>query len=244
MSGEPMERLLDGEGDAYVRSLLRSAKHDAPAPRSRERAVAALGAAAAVGGIAAPTKLGASWKWAALGTIGVCGAIFAVEAIFATDEGTVSPAEATTIAIGTDYLPGATLSHIRAESLVEPQSTNANATPSTTAISTSASTSPPLSTSIPTPTPTGDDSLSREIAALDTARAALRSHNPMAALSALDAYARAFPRGALGPEATVLRIEALVDAGDRASANTLADQFFAAHPSSPHAARVRSLTKR
>jgi hypothetical protein len=85
--------------------------------------------------------------------------------------------------------------------------------------------------------------LAAETAALDAARAALRSHRPADALRALDSYDAKFPRGVLAPEAMVMRIEALVGVGDRAGAQRLADTFLAAWPNSPLAARVRALVR-
>ena len=60
--------------------------------------------------------------------------------------------------------------------------------------------------------------------------------------STLDGYDARFPGGLLVPEATVVRIEALVGKGDKAAARRLADVFLRTHPGSPLAARVRSLT--
>lgn len=68
---------------------------------------------------------------------------------------------------------------------------------------------------------------------------ALRAKDARAALDLLDRYDRDFPRGALAPEATVARIEALVAAGDLATARALAETFLAAHADSPLAHRVR-----
>jgi hypothetical protein len=88
------------------------------------------------------------------------------------------------------------------------------------------------------PAPT---SLAEEVAALDGAREALVGGDAARALRALDDHDRRFSRGALGPEATVLRIEALVQRGDRAAATRLGTAFLAAHPRSPLAARLRTL---
>jgi outer membrane protein assembly factor BamD (BamD/ComL family) len=60
-------------------------------------------------------------------------------------------------------------------------------------------------------------------------------------LSTLDEYARGFPHGALAPEASVLRIEALVAAGDRTAAMRAAQSFLQANPTSPYAQRIESL---
>jgi hypothetical protein len=96
----------------------------------------------------------------------------------------------------------------------------------------------PTLRSDPSPRP---DPLGAEIAALDAARAALRAHQPANALAALDSYAQRFPRGMLMPEASVVRIEALIARGDRGQAGQLGRAFLAAHPASPLAVRVRAM---
>ena len=45
----------------------------------------------------------------------------------------------------------------------------------------------------------------------------------------------------MGPEATVLRVEALVRAGDRSAAARVGNAFLAGNPQSPYATRIRSL---
>jgi hypothetical protein len=84
-------------------------------------------------------------------------------------------------------------------------------------------------------------SLHEEVAMLDTARRALGGGNATGALSALDHYAATCPRGLLGEEATLLRIEALAQSGNRTAAAQLAKQFLASHPDSPHAKRLGTL---
>ena len=83
-----------------------------------------------------------------------------------------------------------------------------------------------------------------ELALLDRARVAMDAGDTGRALSLLDGYARRFPRGHMTPEATVLRIEALVQAGDEAGATRLARAFLEGAPDTPYAARFRSLLAR
>jgi hypothetical protein len=83
--------------------------------------------------------------------------------------------------------------------------------------------------------------LREEIAVIDQARAALSRGDPARALSVLSGYSRDYPRGTLGPEATLLKIQAWVALGDRTRARSVGRAFLAAHPKSPLAARVRSL---
>jgi hypothetical protein len=85
-------------------------------------------------------------------------------------------------------------------------------------------------------------SLADEVAQLQKAKLALKGGNPKQALAELATYSQRFPRPALGTEAAVLRIEALSQNGDTARAKSLAESFLAKHPSSPYAARLRSLT--
>lgn len=61
------------------------------------------------------------------------------------------------------------------------------------------------------------------------------------ALRLLDAYGQQFPRGHLGPEARVLRIEALAKSGKTEQAAGLAREVLKTDPSGPHAERVRSV---
>ncbi len=91
--------------------------------------------------------------------------------------------------------------------------------------------------------PSGSDAagLPAEMAALDRVRAALAGGDAPRALALLDTYAERFPHGSMSPEATVLRIEALSTAGDRASARRVADAFLAFNPQSPYAARIQSI---
>ncbi|WP_437319695.1 hypothetical protein [Sorangium sp. So ce385] len=82
--------------------------------------------------------------------------------------------------------------------------------------------------------------LASELALLDTARRALRSGDPAAALAQLDRHAREFADAQLADEAAAIRVEALASKGDRAGARAAARRFLEAHPGSPHADRVES----
>lgn len=86
--------------------------------------------------------------------------------------------------------------------------------------------------------------LTAEIASLDRARRAISARDAARALRELDRHGAEFPAGVLGPEATVLRIEALVLAGQRASARALADALLKSPANAAHATRVESLLRR
>jgi hypothetical protein len=75
---------------------------------------------------------------------------------------------------------------------------------------------------------------------LDAARRALADHDPRGALSTLSSYERAFPNGALRPEASVLKVRALLAVGDRAGAAALAQRVIENAPRSEHAGAVRA----
>jgi hypothetical protein len=85
-------------------------------------------------------------------------------------------------------------------------------------------------------------SLADEVAQLQKAKLALKGGSPGQALTELGTYAQRFPRPMLGAEATVLRIEALSQSGDKGRAKSLAEGFLAKNPNSPYAARLRTLT--
>ena len=104
---------------------------------------------------------------------------------------------------------------------------------------------PPAPPTAPVLQPTAAEpiQLSEEIALLDRARAALQSRAPDRALSLLAQHADRFAHPALGPEAEVLRIEALVQNRDLPAAKTLAKRFLSAHPHSPLADRVTKLAR-
>lgn len=89
-----------------------------------------------------------------------------------------------------------------------------------------------------------EDTLAEEVASLAEARRALAEGKGRAALAALAAHQTKFPKGRLGVEAEVLRIEALAASGDKRAAAEAAERFEALHPKSPYAARVRAVTGR
>jgi hypothetical protein len=84
-------------------------------------------------------------------------------------------------------------------------------------------------------------SLTEETEAVDAARSALARGEARSALSALDSYARKYPRGRLALEAEVLRIDALDKSGQRESAKRRAETFLRNHPKSVLASRVRRI---
>jgi outer membrane protein assembly factor BamD (BamD/ComL family) len=86
-----------------------------------------------------------------------------------------------------------------------------------------------------------ESSLGEEIASFERARSALDAGDADRALGLLDAYEKRFPTGTFVQEAEVLRVQALARKGDEAGARRVGQRFLAAHPSSPHAARIRAI---
>lgn len=84
-------------------------------------------------------------------------------------------------------------------------------------------------------------SLKSERAAIELAQALVRSGDPAAALRSLSNHQRWYPNPQLGPEAMLVRIEALRRLGQLLDAQRLGLQFLAAQPDGPYSQRVRSL---
>ncbi len=83
-------------------------------------------------------------------------------------------------------------------------------------------------------------SIADEIALLDRARSELANRNPRATLATLDRLERG-GSATLSPEASVVRIEALLQLGDKARAATLARRFLATYPDSAHTPRLEEI---
>jgi hypothetical protein len=88
--------------------------------------------------------------------------------------------------------------------------------------------------------PRPDDPLAREAHMLEQARS-LIGRDPSAALARLDEHAAAFPRGQLGIERELLRVEALRRAGRRGEARVLAERLHLQLRGSLYEERVRGM---
>jgi hypothetical protein len=211
------------------RAILRSAEDDVPSAGSVDKTLAALGVGTAVGlgaGAAKATGLFLVAKWLGVAALG---AGIAAGGVYATHR-RIPPVAVTPPAAGSSpSVPTAA---------AEPPSAPVVEAP------TAAPSSPPAVRSArrEPSAPAAQPDIALEIASIDVARKALRAGNSSGAIAELDRYEATFGRaGSLAPEATVLRIEALLARGDKARATALATAFVAAHPKSPLAARVRTL---
>ena len=240
-----LRRLLDEGATGDEARLLRAAADDGWSPKAKERVASALvgaGAMTAAGASAATgAAVGHAVGRAGLGWLGrllvstatvVGGASLVLRPVDHVDSSASAPSPAvSSVAWGEP----------RAQPSEQPA-----ATP------TGPSDSPVPSASVAMQTPKHDSPgsdahpassapLSDQLAIIDTAREELRSHRPGEALATLDRYAKSYPRGAFAPEATLVRIEALLALGQRPEAVRLAHQFLDRAPNSPYARRVRSL---
>ena len=84
-------------------------------------------------------------------------------------------------------------------------------------------------------------SIAEESCAIDRARQALLDRARARALSELERYQARWPRGVFASEVLVLRVEAKLKLGDRASAVREARALIDARPNSRYAARLRAL---
>lgn len=265
---KPPTRLTDGAASGLGARLVRAARADAPPATSRQRAIAAAALAGATmssmsGGAAAGGTLagGGLAKWLAWGLGSLVLAVAIGAAVVAGKGG--EPATPGTPAVTASPVsmpvsmlvpPSSTtpadkpeapeIVAIPVESLPLAPTTmpapRASSRPVAAALA-SATTTPPHAELAPAADPPAARStLTQEIALLDDAKSALDASQPDAALVILDRHAREFPHGALGPEATAVRIEALYRRGDRAAAAGLFRTFEEKNPTSPVLDHVRS----
>lgn len=235
-------------------ALLRAVRREAPPARAHERMLSTLGIAATVATATtakvaaaaavanakpAATAITAAFvaKWAIVGSVGALVAVGVareVPVLFSQSPHSAAAPSANS----TRSLSGPTKA-IR---------TGENGTvgePTTVATSETAPNDARSQSRAPKPTssvrpPAGSD-LVAEVSAIDEARTAAAAHDPARTLVLLDAYRRQFPNGSLQPEAQLLRIEALIQRGQRAQALPIARRLLEAAPDGPLAERIHGL---
>ncbi len=228
MSHDP-PRLLDQSGDEFERALLGSAALDVGSDRVRAACVAAMAAGAVMGTAATAQAAGVSAK---AGSV-----LFAKWLAVGTTVGVVATTAAVAIRPSAPSAPT-----VPAPRSVEPATAVAPARPRARRPAPQEVEAPAPSTPPPSAVPApAQSSLAEELRLLDQARAALQQDRPVDALAALGRRDRAHPQGALGPEATVLRVQALLAAGDRNGAETTGRRWLEHHPSGAHSRRIRDL---
>jgi hypothetical protein len=209
-------RLLDGDGSEEQRALLRAAALEEPAPDGRARLLGALG-------VTAPSVVEAPAPAQSTAPGGLTAAS--------------SAASATKLAVlalgGAAILGAGALLWSRSETPARRDAPPAH--------SAGASALPTGDQAVQAAEPTG--SVAREIEAIERVRSERGRKDGQAALTALRRYASEHPRGVLAHEADVLRVEALLQAGDAPAALELAQQLLARHGESPHRARLEALAR-
>jgi hypothetical protein len=90
-------------------------------------------------------------------------------------------------------------------------------------------------------TPDPESRLRVEVEMIDAARAALAARDSTTSLAILNRYAAEVTTHVLDTEARLLRIDALIQSGDRGSAARIAEAYLRDHPNDAHAARLRAL---
>jgi TolA-binding protein len=244
-------RLLGGEANEFEKELLRSWEAEQPSDAARAGLLAAVGIGAGAAAAAA-AKVGAA-----------AGGSIAPKAAATVSALVVAKWAAVVVGIAA---VGATVGYVRHASRVRqaiavPSSMPAAAAAPSPMATAAAPVDPPSDAPIgaTVDTPSGapharttdphakpsvharPSALGEQVTALDSARRALAAGNAASTLQQLDDYETRFPNGALVEEAEVLRVEALLAEGDRASASHVGERFLSAHPNSPHASRVRAL---
>jgi len=212
------KRLLDGEGSDFERELLGSLTGEKP-PRALSRR---MRQGLVVAGLLTSAKTGIASFIVVAGLVSVsAGGGWLVYRHYAAP---MPP-------------PVRVVTHAPAQAASPPAAVEVPPAPPPTPVATES----PRPSAAPTSAPSAGGDLREEIASMDRARAAVRAGDGKGALAALVEHQRRFPRGTFAQEATVLRIEALVQLGQTGAAQTLGKKFLAAHPESPHAERVERL---
>jgi len=224
------ERLLSSNPSDFERRMLEAAMQQRPSPAASARMARALGVSVvAVGTAASTTTLAAGaaaskatvaagtivWPWVSLGVLGlvVTGAVVGTRVRHPESERRVVSAPLTARAAAAPQ-PGPPAAVV-AGSPARPVA----ATPRVRA------------------TPTAGD-LGDQVAFIDSARAAIGGGASRRALEILRRYQDKYPTGTFRPEATAIKVEALMKLGREAEARALAERFVAEHRGTLLAKRV------
>lgn len=226
------KRLSRESPDEFERALLRAAQRDGASARTKQQILASLSAGLAAslvgeGAAAGLASKSSAWlvatKWALV--IGIGAGAIGVAVEFARPTQHAEPA--TQIPAP----PRVAVAVPSAPPQVPSPSPSAPLAPV-------ARRSPPSAVSLRPAAST----LSDEVRAIDRARQLAESDDPEQALSAIDAYEKKYgTQKSLGPEARVVRIEALAKAGKHTEARSLAAEFLSKYPTSPYASRVKKV---
>jgi len=246
------KRLLEGEGTEIERLLLASGRAARPSPHIKWRtgllfflvSIGTVSKAHAVALLGAKVRAWTVAQWLAVGVgTGAAGWV-AVQA--RADVPADSPVAV--VERAPRRIPAAPSFHNAQPkppptSVVEASAPSEARTPVQAPTPSRAKRGTPLAAAPAVVDPPAERSIASEIDELDRARAALGAGEAKRAIDRLNRYDRMFSQGTLREEALRLRIEALVSAGERATARTLAQRFRGLYPDSPHTERLKALVK-
>jgi hypothetical protein len=264
MTDDPV-RLLDEGSSELLRSLISAGREEEPEAAAMRRTLAAVGAGVALSSLASASSVsGASVSTASAGGTSAVAGSAALGAVPAAASSTLLVvvkwlaigAVTGTVASSAVYgVSGALKPSPPALSAAPPLQLAPSITlPSPrVAVPAEKSPDPPVLAIAPPATPVVaapaasaakvdlGEPLAAEVAALDTARQALRSGDAARTLALLDGYEGRFSEARMLPEALYLRLEAFTLKGDTSNAEAIARRILRVYPSSPHAARARSV---
>jgi hypothetical protein len=224
-------RLVDGGATAKERLLLQAGIDEVPPNRAgRQRALAALGIAAGTSALAGSAKAAMGLpkgvalvqaKWLVFGALSTAAAVGTVELWTHRDTAT-SPATASATLGRKATTPVRDSSPMEsAAPLTRAPSRMLVARSAAASLESAARAPAALPPSPPAEIVTSPSELVAQVAALDRARAALRAGSARQSVALLDRFDRSYPRSSLAPEATVVRVSALLALGQRARATDL-----------------------
>ena len=241
-------RLVDGGATARERLLLQAGIDEAP-PNGvgRQRVLAALGLAVGTSTLASSAKAAmglpkgvalAQAKWLLFGAVSAAVAVGTVQLATKPDTTTSLAAVTSSGRKATTAKTGASLA-ASATPLTRSPSTMQVTPPAPTpveslplapaALSSGALPAqgllPSPGVDLPHDVASSPSELVTQVAALERARAALSAGRARQSVALLDRFDRSFPRSSLAPEATVVRVSALLALGQRAQATKLARAY-------------------
>jgi hypothetical protein len=247
-------RLLDSAQNPNARALLRAGLEDGPKPAALRATALALGVTASVAltapatAMVAPSLALVTAKWVAVGTLAGVTLASGVNAITTRVD---APSRAP---LAAPLRPSTVPSRATAAPPVAPElaalpEPPADVTPPVVARLPVPVPAPPLSSPLaevstvapPAAVLAERPDLASEVANIDAARRALAAGDAAIALQQLERYYSRARTGTLDREAQLLRIDALLRAGQADRAYQLAEQYLARYPQDPHAARLRGL---
>lgn len=239
------ERLLDCDGAGLSAALLRAGREEGPSEKLLSDTLLAVGVGAAVAGAgAAASALAAgssgamlkaggttslttlAIKWLGIGAVG--GVVTVGAAVGVEDRMHAAPAPQLAV-----VAPPASVEPRAAAPKPSPGPALAEPEPQVAAPTTPPPSAPSIKPAVP--------SIAEETRAIDQARRELSAGNASGALGTLDAYDRLPGPRRLQQEALLLRMDALVKAGNAGAARVVAKSLLDQSPSGPHAARARQV---